>query len=85
MDRVNIKKILKKQSWNLFAVILILWGIVSFFTPLTPGSWLFFIGLFILFGKEATEKALLKILGQNLFKKLHISKLIDKLPRIKRG
>ena len=51
---MNLLKIIKEYIHNrpkikkVVGVILILVGLVAFFTPLTPGSWLAIIGLELL-------------------------------------
>jgi hypothetical protein len=52
----------------------IFWGIFAFFTPFTPASWLFFVGLVSLLGKEEAERLTLKIIGEKYFKKFHLAK-----------
>jgi len=36
---------MKTAGKKILGVVLILVGVIAFFTPLTPGSWLVFIGL----------------------------------------
>ncbi len=46
----NVKKFLHlNPKWKkVVGVILIFWGVLALFTPLTPGSWLAFLGLELL-------------------------------------
>jgi len=57
-----------------------LWGVIALLTPLTPGSWLFFVGLFIIFGKKKTENKLFHLLGRKWFKRLRVKEALEKLP-----
>lgn len=46
---------------NAFGIVLILVGLFALITPLTPGSWLAPIGLYMLIGKQRTTKLLEKL------------------------
>jgi uncharacterized protein YqgC (DUF456 family) len=70
---------MKKYCWDVLAILFILWGIFALVTPLTPGSWLFFVGLFIIFGRERTEEGIARIMGQ-WFRKLRIKGVLAKIP-----
>ena len=76
----NFYKILARYSWDVFAVMLMLWGIIAFLTPLTPGSWLFFFGLVILFGKKGAERRVTSVIGRKWFNKLKIKRIFKKIP-----
>ena len=52
----------------------IFWGTFAFFTPFTPASWLFFVGLVSLLGKEEAERLTIKIIGEKYYKKFNLSK-----------
>lgn len=39
---------LKRQGKKILGIVLIMIGVFAFFTPFTPGSWLFFIGMELL-------------------------------------
>ena len=82
----NFYKKIKRYCWDALSTLLILWGIFAFVTPFTPGSWLFLVGLFIIFGREKTEGRLVKIMGKKWFNKLKIGKMLAKIPtrRIKK-
>ena|SRR3989344_640279 len=80
MKHYNFHKSLVKYLWDTAAIGFILWGIFSLLTPFTPGSWLFFVGLFIIFGRERTENRVEKIIGKKWFDKLKIKKLLGKIP-----
>lgn len=43
-----MKPILKNIIKKTIGIILIVWGLIALFTPLTPGSWLALIGLELL-------------------------------------
>ena len=61
------------------AIGFILWGIFALLTPFTPGFWLFFVGLFVIFGRERTENRVEKIIGKKWFDKLKIKKILEKI------
>lgn len=76
--RHNFAQNLTKYLWDVLAVCFIFWGIIALLTPFTPGSWLFFVGLLILFGRKRTEDAIVKVIGQRWFNKLRIKKILRK-------
>ncbi|OGM98464.1 MAG: hypothetical protein A2915_00680 [Candidatus Yanofskybacteria bacterium RIFCSPLOWO2_01_FULL_41_34] len=80
MKYKNFYKKLVEYSRDVLAGILILWGIISLLTPFTPGSWLFFVGLFIIFGRKRTQNKLARIIGKKWFNKLKIKKILGKIP-----
>ena len=79
--------------WNSLAILLILLGVFAALTPLTPGSWLFFVGLFMIFGRKKTrywvERLKMepmgnaRMMGKKLFQKFGVGRLLRKLPKIK--
>lgn len=71
----------KKIFWNIIGVIAILVGIFALITPFTPGSWLVLVGLFIIFGRERTEKWIERVFGVRWMRKLKDTKLFKKLNR----
>ncbi|MEK9158029.1 MAG: hypothetical protein AAB638_02500 [Patescibacteria group bacterium] len=75
----GIHKNLVRYLWDVVAVIFIIWGIIAFVTPLTPASWLFIVGLIIIFGKHKTKNIIIKVVGIKWFNKLKLNSLIDKL------
>lgn len=76
----KFNKIVIKYFWNILAVGCIGLGIIALVTPLTPGSWLIFVGLFIIFGKEKTKNKIEEILGKKWFHKFGIKKIFNKIP-----
>lgn len=76
----TFRKKLRRDLHVILAVVFILWGVFAFFTPLTPASWLFFVGLFIIFGREKTQDRILQILGEKWSKKLRIKRIFEKIP-----
>lgn len=69
--------------WNSLAILLILLGVFAALTPLTPGSWLFFVGLFMIFGRKKTRYWVERMMGKKLFQKFGVGRLLRKLPKIK--
>ncbi len=67
----------KKIIWKIIGILAILYGVVAFLTPFTPGSWLVFVGLFIIFGRGRTEGWVQKLLGEQRFQKLKNSKFFE--------
>lgn len=55
-----------------FALACIVWGVFAFITPFTPASWLFFVGLTTLLGKEEARRVTQKIIGERMYARLHI-------------
>ncbi|MEK7217473.1 MAG: hypothetical protein AAB640_00335, partial [Patescibacteria group bacterium] len=80
MKYYNFYKSLTRYLWDIAVVVFILWGIFAFLTPFTPGSWLFFVGLFVIFGRKRTENRVEKIIGKKWFGKLNVKKLLGKIP-----
>ncbi len=72
---------IKKYAWFVLAILCIVWGTIAFVTPLTPASWLVFVGLIILFGQTRTKEWTRKILGKKLFDKLKVEKIFNGLGR----
>ncbi|MEK7151567.1 MAG: hypothetical protein AAB784_02555 [Patescibacteria group bacterium] len=80
MKYKSFHKSLVKYSRDILAVILIFWGIFALLTPLTPGSWLLFVGLFIIFGRKRTQDKLTQMIGKKWFNKLRIKKILGEIP-----
>lgn len=80
MTNSHFHKELVKFVWDLLAILFVVWGIFALLTPLTPGSWLFFVGLVIIFGRKRTQKVVFHMLGRTWFKKLKIKKILEKVP-----
>ncbi|OGN05631.1 MAG: hypothetical protein A2831_00405 [Candidatus Yanofskybacteria bacterium RIFCSPHIGHO2_01_FULL_44_17] len=76
----NFHKKLVRYSKDILAIVLILWGVVAFLTPFTPGSWLVFVGLFIIFGRKKTQDRLARIIGKKWFDKLKVKKIFEEIP-----
>ena len=81
MQTGNFHKKLTRFSWIILAVVFILWGIFALFTPLTPASWLFLVGLIILLGRKKTNHLLTKLVGEKWFAKLRLDRLLKSLSR----
>lgn len=65
-----MKNFLKKLIIKVFALILIIIGLILFLTPFTPFSWIAIIGIGILFGiKRKIIMDYFKNLYKNYFKK----------------
>lgn len=79
-EEIFIKKLVR-YSWVLLAIIFILYGVFAFLTPLTPGSWLFFAGLFIVFGRARTQAKLTRLVGHKWFERLKMKKILGKIPK----
>ncbi|MEK7515042.1 MAG: hypothetical protein AAB608_01520 [Patescibacteria group bacterium] len=61
------------------AVVLIATGLVAFFTPFTPGSWLVFPGLAFIIGKKNTRSLLHRVLGKKISEDPRVENALKKL------
>lgn len=81
MEYCNFRKSLTKCPWDVIAICFILWGIFALLTPLTPGSWLLLVGLFVILGRGKTENLVMKVIGKKWFNKFGIEKMLRKIDK----
>ncbi len=69
----------KDIFYKIFGVILIIIGIIFYVTPIPGTTLLIILGLIWLVGKRRTLYFLKEILGNKIFRRFRIKKVVDKI------